>query len=155
MRAFHNDPTIKETYLARVRAHAAADELVKGRYWGDGKGCAIGCTIHGDDHTEYEIELGIPVQIAHLEDCIFEALPNGEAKAWPARFLEAIPVGADLSGVWPEFAAWMMDDPTFGIAFTTTDEEVRGLCREVARRYRARDTEGPEAASLADRLWAA
>ena len=60
MRAFHNNPAIKEKYLARVRAHAAADEIIKGQYWQNGRGCAVGCTIHSSSHKAYEDELGIP-----------------------------------------------------------------------------------------------
>lgn len=108
MIAFHGDPQIKKEYLARVRAHRRADELVKGRYWENGKGCAVGCTIHGSYHSSYEEELGIPEQIAWLEDVIFEGLPNEDAMAWPERFLESIPVGADLSMVFVKFAHWLL-----------------------------------------------
>ena len=59
--AFHGDPTIKTKYLDRVQAHAKADQLVQGYgYWKDGKGCAVGCTIHGSRHRDYETELGTP-----------------------------------------------------------------------------------------------
>ena len=47
MLAFHNDPSIKAEYLSRVAEHAAADQIIHGTYWMDGKGCAVGCTIHG------------------------------------------------------------------------------------------------------------
>src|SRR3990172_9709817 len=97
MFAYHNSRAIKEKYLARVKAHAQADELIKGVYWENGKGCAVGCTIHSDQHKAYETELGIPVELAYLEDSIFERLPNGESKKWPDRFLSAIRVGADLT----------------------------------------------------------
>ena len=50
----------KNKYIARVKAHAEADEIVKGTYWEYGKGCAVGCTIHSSDHDSYEKELGIP-----------------------------------------------------------------------------------------------
>ena len=40
MLSFHNDPAIKEKYLARLRDHYAADEIVKGHYWENGTGCA-------------------------------------------------------------------------------------------------------------------
>ena len=112
MKAFHNDPAIKEKYLARVKAHREADQLVKGEYWEDGKGCAVGCTIHSGNHKEYEIELGIPEILAHLEDTIFEGLPNELAMTWPERFLKSIPVGADLSKVWPKFAIFLLTDKT-------------------------------------------
>ncbi len=83
MQAYHNKPEIKETYLQRVRAHKAADEIIKGTYWEDGKGCAVGCTIHDSDHSRYEAELGIPEWLARVEDVIFEGLPNRRASLWP------------------------------------------------------------------------
>jgi hypothetical protein len=71
MLSFHSDPSIKSNYLARVAGHADADEIVKGRYWENGKGCAVGCTIHGETHESFERELGIPQMLAWLEDVIF------------------------------------------------------------------------------------
>lgn len=112
MKSFHNDPEIKEKYLTRVRAHAAADEIIRGTYWAHGRGCAVGCTIHGDDHSAYERELGIPQILARLEDTIFENMPLGLAKTWPERFLSAIPLGVDLSKVWPNFAIFLLTDAT-------------------------------------------
>ena len=38
--AFHNDQKIKDKYIARVKAHQEADEIIKGKYWKNGKGCA-------------------------------------------------------------------------------------------------------------------
>ncbi len=96
MQAFHNDPKVKATYLKRVRAHAKADEIVKGQYWNDGKGCAVGCTIHGQNHAQYETELGIPEWLARVEDTLFEGMSNARAKKWPAQFLAAIKPGVDL-----------------------------------------------------------
>jgi hypothetical protein len=115
MLAFHGDPKIKEKYLARVQAHRAADEVIKGQYWKNGKGCAVGCTIHGSEHSRYETELGIPVAIACLEDSLFEDLPNSESIKWPEDFLEAIPVGADLGMVIPQFLFWLLSDEEDGV----------------------------------------
>ena len=123
MRAFHGDPAVKEKYLARVKAHREADEIIKGLYWEDGKGCAVGCTIHGDDHQAYETELGIPARLAHLQDWIFENLPNGEAKDFPVDFLEAIPVGADLELVLHRFLHWLLVDPKDGVIQYAQNEE--------------------------------
>jgi len=103
MQAFHNNPAIKEKYLARVRAHAAADEIIHGKYWEDGKGCAVGCTIHSGNHAAYETELGIPQWLARVEDRLFEGMTNGTSMTWPIRFLEAIPVGADLQPIFIPF----------------------------------------------------
>ena len=108
MLAFHNDRAIKAKYLKRVRAHAKADRLIQGTGWENGRGCAIGCTLEVYDHARYPIELGIPVELARLEDVIFERLAKKDAMAWPAAVLKSIPVGADLSLVWPRFALWML-----------------------------------------------
>ncbi|MBU6429257.1 MAG: hypothetical protein KGR26_09625, partial [Cyanobacteria bacterium REEB65] len=102
--AYHNDPTIKAQYLERVRH----DQLVKGQYWCNGKGYAVGCTIHSDEHDRYETELGIPTAIAYLEDRLFEGLPNERAMVWPEEFLAAIEPGADLSRVSSQFFIWLL-----------------------------------------------
>jgi len=115
MKAFLNDTKVKEKYLSRVRAHASADEIIKGQYWEDGKGCAVGCTIHSSDHDKYEKLLGIPRWLAYLEDSIFEGLPNGEAKNFPEQFLSAINVGADLTPVYHKFMIWLLVDPLQGV----------------------------------------
>jgi hypothetical protein len=104
--AYHGDPAIKKTYLARVREHARLDHLVQGTGWKNGKGCAVGCTLEAYDHARYPIELGVPEWLAHLEDGIFEELPWDDARTWPERFLDAIPVGADLEPVQWQQAIW-------------------------------------------------
>ncbi len=139
MKAFHNDEKIKEKYLNRVEAHAKADEIVKGTYWEEGKGCAVGCTIEGNDHEKYEIELGIPKELAYIEDIIFEELPNELAMEWPLRFLKAVPVGADLSKIVPQFVIWQFEDEKYGLKNTKEvidDKEVFGFCEEVVGLYK-------------------
>ena len=115
MLAYHNKKEIKEYYLARVRAHRAADELVQGYgYWEGGKGCAVGCTIHGRDYGAYETELGIPRALARVEDYLFEHLPVEQARGWPERFLAAINPGADLSLVGSRWLLWLLSDVEHG-----------------------------------------
>ena len=135
--AYHNDPKIKHKYLSRVRAHRKADELISGTYWEDGKGCAVGCTIHGSDHSRYLDELGIPVEIAYLEDAIFEGLPNGQALKWPEAFLSAIRPGVDLSMVWPKFAYWLLVDEKHGVVrFSKEEKDVEDAINQVAGLYK-------------------
>jgi hypothetical protein len=110
MIAYHNDPAQKTTILAQLAVHRAADELIKGRYWKNGKGCAVACTLHSSDHAEYETRFGIPRILARLEDRIFEGLPNASAQAWPEQFMGAIRPGADLTMVWPRFALWLLTE---------------------------------------------
>src|SRR5690349_13637220 len=133
LRAFHNDPALKARYLARMEAHARADEIVQGVYWEDGKGCATGCLMHSDEpHALFPAELGIPVRIAYLADRIFEGLSNAEAQAWALDFLRCIPVGADLSLVAPRFVLWTLIDSTHGALRYATDAEAPALERVAA-----------------------
>jgi len=135
LRAFHGDPKIKKHYLSRVEMHAKADEIIHGKYWEDGQGCAVGCTIHSGDHAAYESELGIPRVLAQLEDGIFESLENGESKKWPCRFLSAIEPGADLGMVWPRFSVWLLVDAKWGcIKYARTDSQ-RNAIQGVADAY--------------------
>ena len=115
MEAFHNDPLIKEYYFTRLNKHYQADEIIQGKYWENGKGCAVGCTIHSYIHSKYESELGIPEDIAHLQDIIFEGLPNKLAKQFPLEFLSSINVGADLKNVKNLFTIWVLTDSKYGV----------------------------------------
>ena len=135
LRAFHCNEKVKAKYLKRVRAHAAADQIIQGKYWEKGKGCAVGCTIHGDDHSQYEVELGIPRLIARLEDRIFEGMNLADAKLWPERFLSAIPVGADLSMVWPRFAVWLLTDEKDGVINRAKSDDSKKAIQRVADLY--------------------
>ena len=110
MLAFTGTSVTKPAILKQLRAHAKSDEIVKGQYWKAGKGCAVGCTIHGSNHALYESHFGVPQMLARLEDCIFEGLPNAEAKKWPVRFMSAIQPGADLSRVGWQFLHWLLTD---------------------------------------------
>ena len=105
----------KSKYLARVRAHRAADQIVQRLGYRNGHGCAVGCTLDAYDHSRYPIELGAPLALAYLEDRLHEALPSPNYLDWPEQFLEAIEPGADLSGVWGRWATWMLADETHGV----------------------------------------
>lgn len=136
MLAYHDDPALKARLIAEMREHRESERLVRGLYYDShsGKGCAVGCLLKDPlgRHARYESEFGIPAQLAHLEDALFEALPQSEAQKWPERFLEAIPVGADLGFVWPRFAIWLFTDAEHGVA----RHDSSGACERVAALYR-------------------
>jgi len=135
MIAFHGDSNLKARYVDRLKAHEVADEIIHGTYWENGKGCAVGCTIHSSNHGAYETELGIPMILARLEDRIFEGMSNGNSKEFPMRFLNAIPVGADLSSVWYQFAHWLLVDEKDGVLrFAKTDRTKKAI-QDVADLY--------------------
>jgi hypothetical protein len=127
MIAYHGKAALKANVLTMISEHERLDSLVKGTYSGQrGKkfiGCAVGCTLESirriegaktiehSNHTLYERYLGVPMILARIEDALFEALPDEDAKTWPRRFTDAIPVGADLSMVWPRWMRRVLGDP--------------------------------------------
>lgn len=112
MLAYHNEPALKERTVAEMKLHREADQIVQGTYWSDGRGCAVGCLTKDPTggHEKYPTLWGIPEQLAYLEDTLFESLSVEASKDWPVRFLEAIPVGADLSRAWDKWQAWCLRD---------------------------------------------
>ena len=133
MLAYHSDTSIKRDILKQLRNHAKADELIQGQGWSNGKGCAVGCTMHEyPAHTKYETAFGIPQMLARLEDEIFEGLPNAEAQKWPIQFMSAITPGADLSRVGWQFLHWLLTDVTVnpGITHPLVKEAVK-QCADV------------------------
>ena len=66
--AYHGNLAVKSKYVCRMKAHVDADEIVRRVYWDGNRGCAVGCTVHSDDHGAYETELGMPEWFAHLEE---------------------------------------------------------------------------------------
>jgi hypothetical protein len=151
--AFNGDPDLKAGLIKEVHAHRVADRLVHGTYGESGNGfhggCAVGCSIESyrkltgkklrrDQHENYE-EFGIPRVLARLEDGIFEGLPRDYAQEWPEKFFQAIPVGADLSGVWSQFAQWLLVDAEWGVIKYIKKEEHRKVIQRVADLYAAGD----------------
>jgi hypothetical protein len=133
--SFHGDEAIKDKFLSRVTAHRKADEIIQGTYWEDGKGCAVGCTLHSSDHFAYETELGIPVQLAYIQDGLFERLRNGEAKSFPEQFLQAIPIGVSLYPAYWKFMLFVLLDEQNGLYTLTENESVKKVVRSVADLY--------------------
>jgi len=109
--SFFGDQCLRDAVVERVREHQRLDQIAQQIYWDGSKGCAIGCVLHGDQHLAFEQQLGLPVFLAYIDEHIFERLPLEEARAWPLRFIEAVPVGVDLELVFPRFMHWLLSDP--------------------------------------------
>jgi hypothetical protein len=136
MLAFHGKPEIKQFYMDRVRKHREADELIQGTAWYAGRGCAVGCTLEEYDHEKYPKLLGVPAELAYLQDALFEGLAKEDALAFPEQFLGAIPVGSDLSMVLPHFALWVLADQENGVLRFVTDRLQREAIQAVVDLYR-------------------
>jgi len=149
MLSYHNDPALKNRFTAHVERHRQEDAFLRGTYGemqgGKFRGCAVGCSIRSLDeiegkplrldngnHQDLATRLGIPLVLAHLEDRIFEGLPQAEAMLWPTLFAQAIPVGKDLSLVWPKFAHWLLVDPTAGVIRFAKTDAVKSAIQGVA-----------------------
>jgi hypothetical protein len=134
--AFHGDPRRKALYLERLRGHVRNDEVVQGvAEWNGRVGGVIGCTVHSSDRARYEADLGIPTEVASLEEIIFQQLPQEQAERFSLDFLQAVQVGADLSFVWPAIARWLLIDPERGIIRLAETPETRAAILLVADLY--------------------
>lgn len=150
--AYDNDPKVKAALVAQLEAHAAADEIVKGRYWDDGKGCAVGCTIHGSNHARYDDIFGPGGHmLAWIEDEIFEGASNARARRFPLEFVRAVRPGADLSRVGWQFLSWCLMDVSMnpGIANPQVSEAVAQCAAVVAALARGERVDGEVARSAA------
>ena len=104
MRAFIDAAVSKPELLETLARHREEDRLLQGwAYWKDGRGCAVGCTVREfapgreDGHGLYPELFGIPRELAHLEDAVFEGL-HPEVAQEPGR--------SDSSGRSPRGPTW-------------------------------------------------
>jgi len=107
--SYHNDQSIKNKYVERMRDHIEAGELVRGVGFKEGRGCAIGCTLDKYDDAQYPIELGIPRWLGQLEEIIFEKMSEKKSKKFPLEFLESIPIGVDLEQIRPLLLIYILE----------------------------------------------
>lgn len=132
--AWHGDPDLKAAAVARMRAHREADTFIQGSYFRHDpeaargyRGCFHGCLTTEALAAEQGVNItqlrgpvdwiadaqqlfGIPYLLGVLLDDVFESQPTfAEAGDFAVRATEAIPVGADLSGVHDA----IVEDPEF------------------------------------------
>lgn len=162
--AWHGNPDLKAAAVARMRAHAANDSIIRGHY---GKmlndnprrfaGCFHGCltveTLAAERgcqpvqvantlscsaiHEAGERLWGIPARLGAVLDEVFEGQPGYVRFA--VRATEAIPVGADLSLVVDRWMLDVLTDGTYGAARGTTEgSPERAAIDAVADLYRRR-----------------
>ena len=99
MLSYHNDAAIKAIYVERFAQHRAADAVIQGQGYENGRGCFVGCTLQAYNHSQFPLELGWPEWLARLADTIFESLPEKQAAQFGTDLLNAVPVGADLNAI--------------------------------------------------------
>ena len=114
MIVLQENPHLAALIRSRLEGHYKADEIIKGTYWEDGKGCAVGCITESDKPYTSPIwnDVGIDLFLPKLVDTIFEGLPDKLAKEWPLRFWTAIESakGKDLGLVHWKFLHWLISE---------------------------------------------
>jgi len=166
--SFFGSQCLRDAVVERVREHQRLDQIAQLVYWDGSKGCAIGCVLHSGNHLAFEQQLGLPVFLAYMDEHIFEKLPLEEAKGWPLRFIEAVPVGVDLELVYPRFMHWLLSDPdgvrqyadarTVPIMDTLVAmyaRRIEGIPFDVAAAWAARAAAGAAGAAAVAAAWAA
>jgi len=138
--AFHGDPAIKQKYLDRVKAHALADEIIQGKYWENGKGCAVGCIVETseDPHETMSKELGWPLWLCRLTDKLHEGQLNVDSKKWPPKIVAAVSTGftdEQFSVVKAKFFHWLFVDEEVGVICHAKKESTIKSINEVAGLY--------------------
>lgn len=140
--AFHGDQALRDATVARMRAHRKQDDFIQREYTlilgrTDAprlRGCFHGCltteryaevegiTLRQADrrigsgwHWETERLFGIPRAVGSLLDNTFEGLPAEEAGGFAVAVTEAIPVGADLTGICDRLILDVLADAEVGL----------------------------------------
>ena len=108
MLSYQGSKEIKQKFIDRFAAHRAADEVIQGTGFDNGRGCFIGCTMNAYDHEAFANQIG-PLWLAYLADKIFEGIPKSEAAQFGTDLLAAIPEGMDLDIVRPILGVARMD----------------------------------------------
>lgn len=109
MLTFKNDPAVAESVRRQMQAHYDADEIIRGTYWQEGKGCFIGCLTHDNSLTNAELAsdlIGWPTTLVCMAETIFEELSNSNAKDFARDLMLATPVGKDARLIPLKLVHW-------------------------------------------------
>ncbi|AWV20326.1 hypothetical protein RADP37_05403 (plasmid) [Roseomonas mucosa] len=125
MKTFPDPRLTAADFAAGMRAHAEADDLVRGTYGdtdsGRFRGCAVGCNIEvvktrlgieidRGDHEALGAAIGVPSELLHLQDALFEGLQGDASSQFAVAFAAALRDGQDLSRVSDLFLADTLRD---------------------------------------------
>ncbi len=172
LRAYKNDPVLREAFIAEMDWHRDQDKIIAGKYRegtnGDFRGCFIGCAVHSlaklrneplntSEHQLLETLLDIPVELAHLADAIFESLTSDKRVQFAVDLPRAIQAGADLGMIIPHFLYWALTDdvkPTRYPQFQPFIDAVVALYEEWTRTG-VRPSASADLADRADRAYLA
>jgi hypothetical protein len=95
---------IKESFLEMAKRHKAGDMLVQGDY----QTCSVGCfnRDYGNDLNDFKAlagSTGYREWTHHIQEAIFEGLPEDDAKNWHVRFAEKMETVKDFDALYHSF----------------------------------------------------
>jgi hypothetical protein len=162
--AWHGRADLKEAAVRRMHQHREDDSFIQGLFVEANvdaaagyRGCFHGCLTTEALMSEQNIRsaaflrirttwydegqrlFGIPTALGVLLDKTFEALDPAECAAFAVDTVEAIPVGADLTGVLDRLAYEVLTDEWHGMReVTAADTDERQAVDRVAELFRRR-----------------
>ena len=146
LRTFPDPRLTAADFAAGMRAHAEADDLIRGTYGetdrGQFRGCAVGCNIEvvkaslgveieRGDHEALGDAIGVPAELLHLQDALFEGLDGDASSLFAVAFASALRDGQDLSRVSDLFLAETLRDDVLPLV-TEDQPNVRAAVTRVA-----------------------
>lgn len=127
--SYYGDKRVKANYLARLKKHYLANEIVQETYWRNERDRDEEKFHH---YEEWKIQPGIPSNVNAVINRIFEGLPKKEAKEFPLECSSAIPVGVDLSNVLKKLYVWILTDSRNGVIQYAEDEKAKNNIQSIA-----------------------
>jgi hypothetical protein len=118
MPTFNGEPEKKKQSLERVASLEHRMQQGDERqllFWTLHQGCDLNCTIGDCNHTFYADEIGVPAQIAYAERAFFMLLAQSDARGWPRKFVNSLPIGVELPTQWADFALTTLNASETGI----------------------------------------
>lgn len=146
LRTFPDPRLTAADFAAGMRAHAEADDLIRGTYGdtdsGRFRGCAVGCNIEivkaslgveieRGDHEALGDAIGVPAELLYLQDALFEGLQGDASSKFAVAFASALRDGQDLSRVANLFLAETLRDDVLPLV-TDVFPDVRAAVTRVA-----------------------
>ncbi|PZU06941.1 MAG: thioredoxin [Sphingobium sp.] len=135
--AFLGDPAVKALCLERLHRHIAAETALPGfTTWDGANGSPLGCATECASADDAAAATGIPASLIELADML--ATYYGSAAAGStcvAEWLDAVPVGADCSGLPVEMIVALLQTAEVREA-VDTDPALSALLAEIVALHR-------------------
>ena len=76
----------------------------------------------------FAVEDGVPASLVAVVQALYQELPERDASTWCQRFVQAIPLGVDITPIWSRLAfhILMNDEDGMGI-FVQRDDQMQGI----------------------------